>query len=393
MAAHTKPLWRRVMTGRFLRWWACRLLVRIFPPLGRALGFFPDHIGLIEAAERILVNETATFAVEDLAPHMEFLAKCDRQDSRAADCRVPDRVWHGARTVLIRAPWIDIATGAILLPEQRTTVLVRGQIANWNATSVRLGRPRARVAERVFAPLSTRNYFHMLTENGVRVLDLLATPGIASEPLTIAKQAPSSAVEAAFFEGVERMHSAVTVREFPRFTMVSCDEAVGHFPRDNHWEWPMIDAGSADRVFAVFQTIYGEAINTRYGERLYITRHGTKLRTPLNEPELENALQSEGFDSFTATYENHVEQIARFRSARIVVGVHGSGLANLLFCRRGTRVVEIFPADFVKSTYWWMARRLRLRYQPVIGGIGDYRQRVRVDIDRVLAALDGQGDH
>ena len=104
-------------------------------------------------------------------------------------------------------------------------------------------------------------------------------------------------------------------------------------------------------------------------------------------------MQSEGFDSFTARNENHAEQIARFRSARIVVSVHGSGLANLLFCRRGTHVIEIFPADFVKSTYWWMARRLSLRYQPVFGGIGDYRQRVRIDIDQVLAALDGQGAH
>ncbi len=40
-----------------------------------------------------------------------------------------------------------------------------------------------------------------------------------------------------------------------------------------------------------------------------------------------------------------IEQVRLFSSARLIVAQHGAALANLVFCRPGTRVLEIFPAD------------------------------------------------
>jgi len=41
--------------------------------------------------------------------------------------------------------------------------------------------------------------------------------------------------------------------------------------------------------------------------------------------------------------------MARFRAAQVVVAVHGAGLPHLVFDAPGTRVIEIFPRNFVKS--------------------------------------------
>ncbi|MFK7943264.1 MAG: hypothetical protein AB8B85_10180, partial [Paracoccaceae bacterium] len=71
-----------------------------------------------------------------------------------------------------------------------------------------------------------------------------------------------------------------------------------------------------------------------------------------------------------------------------VVAVHGAGLTNLLFCRPGTRVIEIFPGNFVKSPYWWLCRQLGLVHIPVTGGPGDYDQHFEVDIAAVTQALE-----
>jgi hypothetical protein len=40
-----------------------------------------------------------------------------------------------------------------------------------------------------------------------------------------------------------------------------------------------------------------------------------------------------------------IEQVRLFSSARLIVAQHGAALANLVFCRPGTRVLKIFPAD------------------------------------------------
>ena len=79
--------------------------------------------------------------------------------------------------------------------------------------------------------------------------------------------------------------------------------------------------------------------------------------------------------------------MAAFTGADEIVAVHGAGLTNLLFCRPGTRVIEIFPENFVKSTYFWLARQLGLEYHYLIGGSGDYDQCFEAGADRLDALL------
>lgn len=386
--ARPKPAWRRVLTGRYLRWRGLMVAVSAVPALGRWLGFFPRPVGLIEGADRVLADETRPVPPDEIAPDMAFLRLCEPHDSRAPEVSLPHGVVTGRRTALYRDAWIDLGTAAILLPGRGATVLARGTAVNRNAASARPGRRAVPLSGRAFAPLNTRNYFHMLLENGVRAIDLLDSGLVADAPLSIVKERDRGAVEAALWQGIAALCPNVAVRHFPDATLLAPDEAVAHFPADNHWEWPPVTRSQADRLGDAFDAVYGAAAAAAGPERLYLSRRDSKLREPTNADALEGALAARGFQRFVATDANHAEQIARFRAARTVIGVHGAGLANLLFCPPGTLVVEIFPANFVKSPYWRLSRALDLRYRPVTGGPGDYDQRFEADIPAVLAALD-----
>lgn len=386
--ARPKPAWRRVLNARQLRWRALTLAVAAAPPLGRWIGFFPRGVSLPEGADRVLADQRRAVPSDEIAPDMPFLRLCARHDSRAPGAELPGGVVTGRRTAIYRRPWIDLATSAILLPDRRATVLFRGDTVNRNAARPRPGRRPLCVEGRVFAPFPTRNYFHMLLENGVRLIDLLDSGLIAEAPLTVVKQRDRGAVEAALWRGVAALYPGLAVRHFPDGALVQPDEAVAHFPPDTYWEWPPVTRVQADRLGAAFDAVYGEAAAARGPDKLYLSRAGSKLREPVNAAALEAALTARGFATLTASDINHADQIARFRAARTIVAVHGAGLTNLLFCAPGATVVEIFPANFVKSPYRMLARRLGLNHVPVIAGPGDYDQRFEIDPNAVLAALD-----
>jgi hypothetical protein len=61
----------------------------------------------------------------------------------------------------------------------------------------------------------------------------------------------------------------------------------------------------------------------------------------LNETELIERLRPLGFDIVEPQYLTAVEQIAAFASADLVVGPSGSGMFNAVFCRPGTKLIDI----------------------------------------------------
>lgn len=103
-----------------------------------------------------------------------------------------------------------------------------------------------------------------------------------------------------------------------------------------------------------------------WGERLYITREGARRRRVTNEPELWAALQAAGFAKVPLEQLTWPEQINAFRHAKVVVGPHGAGLANLAFCPSGTRVVELFNRSYVAGGFWRLAALCGLDYRPVV---------------------------
>ena len=63
----------------------------------------------------------------------------------------------------------------------------------------------------------------------------------------------------------------------------------------------------------------------------------------INNTEIINFLQNEGFTSHKLGQLSFQEQIYLFNNAKIIIGAHGAAFANLAFCKKNTRILEIKP--------------------------------------------------
>lgn len=128
-----------------------------------------------------------------------------------------------------------------------------------------------------------------------------------------------------------------------------------------------------------------------FGEKLYISREKSRRRRVTNEAELWVKLEAQGFQKLHL--ENHAwqQQIAAFRGAKVIVAPHGAGLANLVFCLRGTRVVEFFNRSYVNGCYWQLAALKKLDYRPVVNSgdepLAETLSANRVDIPADLVRI------
>ena len=101
-------------------------------------------------------------------------------------------------------------------------------------------------------------------------------------------------------------------------------------------------------------------------ERIYVSRAKARRRRLSNEDALWPHLEARGFRKLFLEEMPWVEQIAAFRAARVVVAPHGAGLANLVFCEAGARVVEIFNRAYVNPCFWRLAALKGLDYRAVV---------------------------
>jgi hypothetical protein len=87
------------------------------------------------------------------------------------------------------------------------------------------------------------------------------------------------------------------------------------------------------------------AIPTR---RLFLSRKHYRGRNPVNADNVDQILARHGFESFNP--ESHPASYQVFSEAAVVVGATGSALSGLVFCQRGTKVLELISTDMPLSS-------------------------------------------
>lgn len=93
-------------------------------------------------------------------------------------------------------------------------------------------------------------------------------------------------------------------------------------------------------------------------KRIYVSRRGSLKHPLLNEAELEAALEARGFLVVRPEAWSIRDHIILFHRADLVVGATGVAMANVLFCRPGTQVVEIQPDGLAGGWVRDLARRI-----------------------------------
>lgn len=106
--------------------------------------------------------------------------------------------------------------------------------------------------------------------------------------------------------------------------------------------------------------------------KIFIGRGEAKHRPLIHEMEIWAQLQNRGFDSVDCGKMSVQEQANIFGSAEVVVGAHGAALTNLVFCRPGTPVVELFSPAYVNPCYRDLCVAAGLRHAAVIGNGEDW---------------------
>ena len=96
--------------------------------------------------------------------------------------------------------------------------------------------------------------------------------------------------------------------------------------------------------------------------RLFVLRNGVETRRLLNQERIAALLQSHfGFEVVDPAAMTLPEQVAVFRDAAVVMGPHGSGLANAVFAERLAVLVELFHTE-LQPFYRSLAYALKSRY-------------------------------
>jgi capsular polysaccharide biosynthesis protein len=129
-------------------------------------------------------------------------------------------------------------------------------------------------------------------------------------------------------------------------------------------------------------------------ERIFISREKAGKRHVVNEEQILECLRNYGFRKVILEELSVVDQINLFVSAEMIIGPHGAGLANLVFCNPGTKVIELFSPGYVNVMYWRLCNHVNLDYYYVIGQdvnmSGDKAQstnHISIDIQQLIATL------
>jgi len=98
-------------------------------------------------------------------------------------------------------------------------------------------------------------------------------------------------------------------------------------------------------------------------KRLYVSRKDASSRNLVNEDAVIALLQRYGFESVQLSQFNFRDKIALFQQSEFVVGLTGAGLTNIMFCDKGTKLLELFPPSFIHYLYSSIATHLDFDYQ------------------------------
>lgn len=96
------------------------------------------------------------------------------------------------------------------------------------------------------------------------------------------------------------------------------------------------------------------------GNRIYISRKGR--RKIENEDELIEFLKRFGFIIIEDRERSVVEQINIYRNASFIIGPHGASFANIIWCRPGTFLYELFPKSWTPDYFLYMAKVNNMQY-------------------------------
>lgn len=124
--------------------------------------------------------------------------------------------------------------------------------------------------------------------------------------------------------------------------------------------------------------------------KIYISRKSGLERVLVNDTEVVEALRPLGFERVFSENLSFAEQVACFADAQVVVGPHGGGMTNTMWCSSKSKVLELFHPQSVRRCYWSIAQAIGLNHACGVCEASDTSQGTHAmfcDVEKLLAAI------
>jgi hypothetical protein len=112
---------------------------------------------------------------------------------------------------------------------------------------------------------------------------------------------------------------------------------------------------------------------TEFRKKIFIYRRAENRRTLLNQGEIKQKLEANGFESYALDDFLFKDCISLFHSASEIVFEHGACGIWLLFANKNAKVIELMPERNHKSSeslsnyYFWLCHFQKLNYNYIVG--------------------------
>jgi capsular polysaccharide biosynthesis protein len=262
-------------------------------------------------------------------------------------------------------------SGAVIAPDNKLVwdVSMQFQITGWiHPVFKRANLPNAVYTSETVAVLTfvwSRNYFHWMIDVLARI-DLLRRSGLHIDKYIITNDGASRFQEETLaLLGIPREK---VIRSYEGLHLKAARLVVPSL--QPYWLEPFIANplpkwGTDFLREQLMKTVNPQPLSGY--ERIYISRGDAKHRKVLNEQEVTRVLASREFRVVSLATMPVADQVRLFASAECIIAPHGASLTNLMFCRPGTQVVDIYPTRYMYPCFWHLSSYYGLRYFYLIG--------------------------
>ena len=94
----------------------------------------------------------------------------------------------------------------------------------------------------------------------------------------------------------------------------------------------------------ILKKFFNPKNNQQIIKKIYVTRENSNYRKIINEDDVVTLLRKKGYKIINPQLYEIEEQIEIFSNAEKIISPHGSNLANIIFCKSGTEILEITPS-------------------------------------------------
>lgn len=267
----------------------------------------------------------------------------DHWTDRRSGLTIP--IAHGAiRMFEIDEAIVDLTYGAVFLP---TGELV-AESTVWDPLRFLMNHPRlpakgsrAPLGDGIIVPSSS--YYHFLLEDLPRIAWTLKN--FPNQRLISGANCRPFGLESLSLLKGEMYRTTEAYLSVRNYHFVTFGSVSG---------WP-----TSDTINFVRSLGLSRLGNRHQGQnlKLYVSRLADS-RSPINEDDVMSLAMQHGFQCVDASRLTWEEQIGLFSGATCVMGVHGAGLANLIWMPRGSRVIEIMDPSYYNPCYQWLSHHL-----------------------------------